>query len=251
MATLLTHEIERLKKDLLALSALVEERLYAAARAVEARDRELAQQVIDGDDDIDRAEVELEEACLKVLALHQPVAGDLRFVVMALKIDNDLERVGDMAVNIAKRARHLAKRPAITAPLDIHAMTDKVWRQLKKSLDAFVRSDPSAAREVLREDESTDDLYKSGRRVLIATMREHPESVDALVDYLWVLRSCERIGDHATNIAEDVIYLVEGAIARHKKLAAEPPEIGAGESPPETQTSPRQAHEKTPDPGCG
>lgn len=219
MATLLMHEMEKLERDLLALSALVEERLFAAARAVEQRDRDLAQQVVDDDDEIDRIEVELEEACLKTLALHQPVAGDLRFVVMVLKIDNDLERVGDLAVNIAKRARHLVKRPEVHVPFDIHEMTDKAWRQLKKSLDAFVDSDAGAAREILRDDKGIDHLFKTGRRALIAAMRQQSGSVDAFLDYLWVLRSCERIGDHAANVAEDVIYIVEGEIARHQKLA--------------------------------
>lgn len=217
MATLLMHEMELLERALLALSALVEERLYAAARAVEERNRDLAQRVIDGDDAVDQAEVALEEACLKTLALHQPVAGDLRYVVMVLKIDNDLERVGDLAVNIAKRARHLAKRPEIAVLFDTHEITDKVWRQLRKSLDAFVNSDADSAREVLLDDEGVDALYKAKRRALIGVMRECPEPVDVLLDYLWVLRSCERIGDHATNIAEDVVYLVEGEILRHAK----------------------------------
>lgn len=221
MATLLMLEIERLEKSLLAISSLVEERLFAAARAVELRDRQLAQQIIDGDDEIDRAEVELEEACLKILALHQPVASDLRFVIMVLKINNDLERVGDMAVTIAKRVRHLSKYPTPPLSLDLKMITTTAWQQLKKSLDAFVDANADQAREIIAADETIDQLYKSGRKSLIAAIRQQPEQVKPLLDFLRVLRSCERIGDLAANIAEDVVYFIDGEIARHQKAKIE------------------------------
>lgn len=221
MATLLMLEIERLEKSLLAISSLVEERLFAAARAVELRDRQLAQQIIDGDDEIDRAEVELEEACLKILALHQPVASDLRFVIMVLKINNDLERVGDMAVTIAKRVQHLSKYPTPPLSLDLKMITTTAWQQLKKSLDAFVDANADQAREIIAADETIDQLYKSGRKSLIAAIRQQPEQVKPLLDFLRVLRSCERIGDLAANIAEDVVYFVDGEIARHQKAKIE------------------------------
>ncbi len=219
MQTLISREIQRLESAILTQFGLVEERVQTAIRAAELRDPALAQQVIDGDDAIDLAEVEIEESCLKTLALYQPVAGDLRYVVMVLKINNDLERIGDLAVNVAKRVRHLAKRPEIEVPFDLQEITARACEQLKKSLDACVESNAEKAREVLRDDEQIDSLYKSGRRRITKAMKSHPNHISSLLDYLWILRSCERIGDHATNIAEDVLFLIRGALARHQKAA--------------------------------
>ncbi len=216
MRTLLRRELAELERMLLTLSAVVEERLFSADRAVEKRDRTLAQQIVDGDRDVDRAEVELEEECLKVLALHQPVAGDLRYVIMILKVNNDLERVGDLAVNIAKQARKLADSPEITPPCDIHELITRAWALLKDSLDAFVHLDAGAARRTILADKEIDAIYKRYRRILVDAVGQRPDLAEAWLCYLWICRFCERIGDHAANIAEDVLYMLEGEIFRHR-----------------------------------
>ncbi|NOY80608.1 MAG: phosphate signaling complex protein PhoU [Kiritimatiellaeota bacterium] len=216
MRTLLMRELAELERRLLTLSAVVEERLFSADRAVAARDRNLAQEIVKGDRDVDRAEVELEEECLKVLALHQPVAGDLRYVIMMLKINNDLERVGDLAVNIAKQARRLADSPEVAPPCDIHELITRAWTLLKDSLDAFVHLDADAARHTILADKEIDAIYKRNRRILTDAVKQRPELVESWLSYLWICRFCERIGDHAANIAEDVLYMLEGRILRHR-----------------------------------
>lgn len=215
MAQIFQRELEKLKKKLLALSALVEENLRRSFVAVDKRDPELARAVIRGDVLIDEAEVEVEEECLKVLALHQPVAGDLRYLVAVIKINNELERIGDLAANIAERALQLSELPAVSVPVDLLVMAERTEAILERALDALVNRDSTIAREVLIADDEIDDLYQRLIEELKVVLREHLDQIDAAVLIFSVARYLERLADHATNIAEDVLYMVEGEIIRH------------------------------------
>ena len=212
----LQHEIERLKKQILTLGAMVEERLHQAVDAVIERDDRLARRVIEGDVEIDSLEVDLEEECLKLLALHQPVAIDLRFIIAVLKINNDLERIGDLVVNISERAATLAVQPPIPTPFDYRPMADKVKHMLKQSLDALVNMDAALALEVCRMDDEVDEMHASVFRWVEATTLDQPEKISILLHMQGISRHLERIADLATNIAEDVVYMVQGRIVRHR-----------------------------------
>jgi len=212
----LHREIEKLKTMLLSLGTDVEEHVYKAVQALDERNGTLADQVIGSDEQVDRYEVYLEEECLKILALHQPVAIDLRFVIAVLKINNDLERIGDLAVNIAERAKFLAGRDVLDVPFDFMGMADKTRAMLKKSLDALVNMDPRMARDVCAADDEVDALNREMYGRIQKSMQQHPDRIDGLIHYLGVSRYLERIADHATNIAEDVIYMVDGDIVRHR-----------------------------------
>ena len=215
MAQHLQREIEQLKKKILALGATVEDRVRKAVDAVERRDVQLAAVIIRGDKEIDQLEVDLEEDCLKILALHQPVAIDLRFIVAVLKINSDLERVGDLAVNMAERAELLGAWPQILMPFEMIALSEKSQAMLRRSLDSLVKFDAAAAREVCQMDDEVDTINRQTYDLVKDALRTHPEHVGVLIAYLSVSRYLERIADHATNIAEDVIYMTEGVIARH------------------------------------
>jgi phosphate transport system protein len=178
-------------------------------------DGALARQVAENDDRIDHIEVDLEEECLKVLALYQPVANDLRFIVSVLKINNDLERIADLAVNIAERALDLLKYERIVVPFEFSTMWRKVYDMVRKSLDALVNLDRRQAREVIALDEAVDDLHHNSYALVIDRIRRKPQHIEPLICYLVVSRYLERIADQATNIAEDVLYLIEGDIVRH------------------------------------
>jgi phosphate transport system protein len=212
----LEHELERLKRQILSLSALVEESVRDAVLALERRDERLAQQVIERDVEVDQAEVDLEEECLKVLALHQPVAIDLRFIVAALKINNDLERIGDLAVNVAERAQYLAAHDPVEIPFDFAAMAEKARNMVRVSLDALVNLDPHLAREVCAADDEVDAMNREMYLAVQRRILERPDQIAALIHLLSTSRHLERIADHATNIAEDVLYMVEGEIVRHR-----------------------------------
>jgi phosphate transport system protein len=210
----LQRETERLKRKILALGALVEENLRLAFQAIEQRDAAKARQVIATDVLIDQNEVEVEEECLKILALYQPVASDLRFVAAVIKINSDLERIGDLAENIAKRALDLLEEYPITPPGSIWVLADRAGSVLERALDALVRQDEVIAREVLVADREIDALYRDLLDELKARLRDQ-EHLDAVVLLFSVARYLERLADHATNIAEDVLYMVEGEIQRH------------------------------------
>jgi phosphate transport system protein len=216
MARHLQQEIEKLKGKLLALVANAKDAVEKAVKSVDERDACLAQAVVEGDEEIDRAEVDLEEDCLKILALYQPVATDLRLIVSVMKINNDIERIGDLAVNIAERTLFLCTEPPIEAPSDLADMRTKALAMLTGSLDSLVRQDTKRAREVRTGDDEVDDLNRQIFREFSAAVRKNPENVECLLSYLSVGRHLERIADYATNIAEDVIYLMEGEIVRHK-----------------------------------
>ena len=211
----LQRETDRLKRKILALGALVEESLRLAFQAIEQRDAAKARKVIATDVLIDQNEVEIEEECLKILALYQPVAGDLRFVAAVIKINSELERIGDLAENIAKRALDLLDEYPVPAPATVSVMADRTETILERALDALVRQDAVRAREVLVADLEIDALYRQLLEELKDVLRSDLEHLDAIVLLFSVARYLERLADHATNIAEDVLYMVEGEIQRH------------------------------------
>jgi len=207
-------EIEKLKKMILSLSAVVEKHVGLAIKSIEDRDLALAKKVIQDDSEIDMAEVEVEEECLKILALYQPVAIDLRFVVAILKINDNLERIGDLAVNIAERTTVIAKKEK--TGISFSEMARKTRLMLKESLDAFVNMDCKLARKVIASDDEVDAINREMFKQVKEKIRSQLENLDCLTHLLSVSRHLERIADLTTNIAEDVIYMVEGEIIRHK-----------------------------------
>ena len=215
----LQADLQNLERNLLALGARVEDAVRRAISALSTQRADLANEVIEGDSEIDDAEVALEEECLKVLALHQPVAGDLRFVTACLKITNDLERIGDLAVNISKRALALEGADVAIAPPDLGKMTDATMAMLRATLEAFIAEDGKAARQVILDDNLVDEIHRKNLKGLIAHMESNPSQIAGAMLYISVSRHIERIADHATNSAEDVIYLTEGVIVRHQGLA--------------------------------
>jgi len=219
MSVHLHKAIESLKMRILELSALVEESVIKSIKAVDTRDAVLAQQIIDCDNRIDLVEVEVEEECLKILALHQPVATDLRFIVAVLKINNDLERIGDLAVNMASRARKLAeiKTPPLVR-VDFQGGENRVREMLRKSLESLVNLDEKTAKWVCAVDKEIDEANRSVHKQVLEGLKKHPEEVERLILLLSVSRNLERIGDHTTNIAEDVLYMVRGEIVRHTRV---------------------------------
>jgi phosphate transport system protein len=217
MSVHLQREIERLKKGILALCAIVEDQVQMAVRALLERDTNLAHTVEQRDKDIDHREVEVEEECLKILALHQPVAIDLRFIVAAMKINNDLERIGDLAVNIARKAVSFTEETQMAMPFDIAGMWDKTQSMLRDSIDALVNMDGSLAMDVCCRDDEVDRIKYTIRVGVEEQIRREPQNVRPLMRLLAVSRNLERIADCATNIAEDVIYMCEGRIIRHSK----------------------------------
>jgi phosphate transport system protein len=217
MAVHLQRQIESLKQKILFVGTLVEEALAKSVSALVNRDRNLAKAVIDEDAEIDRMEVEVEEEVLKTLALYQPVAADLRFVVAVLKINNDLERMGDLARNIAKRVMFLMQCERIDLPGDFRSMATKTQAMVKQSLDALVSSDPALARNVRESDDEVDQLRRSIQQSIEQQIVKHPTQTECLMRLTSVSRHLERIADMATNIAEDVIYMVEGEIVRHNR----------------------------------
>ena len=210
-----SRELGKIKKQILSLGAMVEERVRMALNAVEANDAELADRIIKTDYEIDEMEVEIEEECLKVLALHQPVAVDLRFLIAVIKINNDLERIGDQTVNIAERVGVIAKRDLSDFFFDYSAMGEKAQNMLKMSLDGLVNMDYDLAFNVLLMDDEVDKIQREAYDRIKQAMSEHPDKIGYLINLLLISRHIERLADHATNIAEEVIYLIEGEIVRH------------------------------------
>lgn len=216
MALHLTKEISKLKNKVLKLCALVEENVKSAVDAVTNLDIDLAISVKEKDDRIDSMEIELEEECLKILALYQPVANDLRYVIACLKMNNDLERIGDLAVNIARRAITVAKFSEEPIFLDFYPMMDKMRSMLKNALDALIEMNAELAVKVLTHDDEIDAMNKQMQKQVLELIKKNPEKVEYYIHLLSVSRHLERIADYATNIAEDVIYMVTGKIVRHQ-----------------------------------
>ena len=216
-----SRELENIKKLILSLGAIVEERVRMATKAIEDNDAELAQRIIKSDYEIDEMEVDIEEECLKVLALHQPVAIDLRFIIAVIKINNELERIGDQAVNIAERVGVTAKSEQLEMFFDYSAMGEKAQRMLKMSLDALVKMDYDEAFNVVMMDDEVDALKEQAYDRVKRAMREHPDKIGYLINLFLISRHLERLADHTTNIAEEVIYLIEGEIVRHAQYDRE------------------------------
>ena len=215
MAKRFIKELNQVKKRILSLGSLVEERVRMAVTAVENKDAQGAEEIIQNDYEIDEMEVEIEEECLKVLALHQPVAVDLRFLVTVIKINGELERIGDQAVNIAQRVGVLAKQSAPTFEFDYSPMAEKAESMLRMSLDSLVNLDNDLAFKVLMLDDEVDKIQQDAYDQIKTAMKNDPDQMGYLINLLLISRHLERLADHATNIAESVIYLIEGEIVRH------------------------------------
>lgn len=218
MSLHLQTDLENIKARVLTMGGLVEEALRSAAAAMVRRNSELAEKTLAADIKIDRLQLELDDLCLKALALHQPVAGDLRFITATLKITNDLERIGDLAGNLSKRALLLQGVPAREDPIDIERMVDAASLMLRDCLDALVRGDAQLARRVTRADDDIDDMHRENIAILIERMKLAPEDVETGIALFTASRSIERIADLATNIAEDVVFLVEAVDIRHPHI---------------------------------
>jgi phosphate transport system protein len=215
MAKRFIKELNLVKKRILSLGSLVEERVRMAVTAVESKDARGAEEIIRKDYEIDEMEVEIEEECLKVLALHQPVAVDLRFLVTVIKINSELERIGDQAVNIAQRVGVLARQESPVFEFDYSPMADKAETMLRMSLDALVNLDNDLAFKVLMLDDEVDKIQLDAYDQIKNAMKKQPDQMGYLINLLLISRHLERLADHATNIAESVIYLIEGEIVRH------------------------------------
>src|SRR6267378_8402011 len=209
------EELDALKQTLLAMGALVEDQIRRVMRALVERDEALARDVIERDHQVNAYDVEVDEKCVELLARYQPAASDLRFLTTAMKIVTDLERIGDQAVNIAQRALELNREPQLKPYIDLPRMAEKSQRMVKESLDAFVTRDTELARRVCAEDADVDALKEQLFRELLTFMMEDPKTIPRAIRLILISRFMERVADHATNIAEMVIYLVDAKMVRH------------------------------------
>jgi phosphate transport system protein len=209
------EELEVLQQRLLSMGGLAEERMCDSVRAVAQRDMALVDQVLNGDEPINTLHIEVDDRCFKLLALHQPMAADLRAIVAAVKINSDLERVGDLAVNIAEAGKRYLQHPPVKPLIDIPRMGDIAQRMLRDALDAYVRRDIQLAQSVLAADDELDALKTQIFRELLTFMLAEPSTIEPALDLILISRHLERIGDHATNIAEDVIFMVSAKDVRH------------------------------------
>jgi phosphate transport system protein len=223
MSKHLERDLENINRLLMELASLVDTAINKATRALRERDVKLAREVIAGDSQIDREENHIDEECLKILALHQPVAGDLRRIASILMITTDLERMGDLAEEIAERAIHLADYPGVPLLVKLQRMTDLTTMMVRQTLDAFVSLNTKQAQAVLRLDDEVDRDCAEIIRELVEYMKAGGETIEPGLSLFSATRHLERIADHATNIAEDVIYLAEGEIVRHCLIGAPSP----------------------------
>src|SRR6266853_367149 len=213
------EELETLKQTLLAMGDLVEDQIRRVMHALLQGDDTVAQDVIERDQQVNAYDVEVDETCVNLLALHQPAASDLRFITTTMKIVTDLERIGDQAVNIAQRVLELNREPPVKPYIDLPRMAERAQRMVKGSLDAFVGRDTQLARRVCAEDAEVDALREQIFRELLTYMLEGPRTISRAIRLILISRFLERIGDHATNIAEMVVYMVEGKMIRRHTLA--------------------------------
>jgi phosphate transport system protein len=209
------EELEALKQTLLAMGGLVEDQIRRVMTALLERDSDLAQEVIDRDRQVNAYDVEVDEKCVELLALHQPTAGDLRFITTAMKIVTDLERIGDQAVNIGQRTLELNLEPQLKPYIDLPRMAERAQRMVKESLDAFVARDTELARRVCAADEEVDALKEQIFRELLTFMMADARTIPRSIRLILISRFLERVADHATNIAEMVIYMVDSKMVRH------------------------------------
>lgn len=209
------EELEQLRATLLRMGGLAEKQLHDALQALTARDSTLAERVIEDDHRVNALDVEIDEECIRLLALHQPAARDLRLITTAMKIASELERIGDLAESISTRALELNEEPPLKPYIDIPRMGNWTCVMVKESLDAFLNRDVHLAEKVLKDDDFVDDLMGQLFRELLSYMIEEPRTISRAIRLLFVAKSIERVADHATNIAELVVYLVQGKIIRH------------------------------------
>jgi phosphate transport system protein len=209
------EQLRILKDNLLLMSHLAEQMIADSIRSLVERRPTLAEEVIERDDRLDKLEIEIDDLCYEVLALEQPVARDLRFIATALKIVKDIERIGDIAVNIAERALELIREPELKRLVDLPIIADAVQKILKDSLDAFVNSDAELAEKVIAADTVVDGLYEQIFRELLTYMLEDPRSISRALKLIFIAKHLERVGDHSANIAEMVVFLVRGQDIRH------------------------------------
>ena len=209
------EELEELKAKLLEQASLVEAQIYRSITAVVEKDESLASDVLKTEARINQIEIEIDDAAVSLLALQQPMAADLRFIIAAIKINNDLERMGDLAVNIAQRAMSLLSEPVVRPMIDIPHIAALVQSMVRKALDSFVTRDADLARSVLSSDDAVDSLRNASFHELISFMEQDPRNIRQSIDLLSIVRNLERIADHATNIAEDVLFLTKGIDVRH------------------------------------
>ena len=209
------EELQILKNRLLSMGALVEERMHDATHALIDRRIDTAERIIGSDQDVNELQIEIDERCLRLLALQQPMASDLRLITAAMKINADLERIGDQAVNIAEQAVRVLSHPPLKPIIDLPRMAEIAERMTRESLDAFVRKDAKLARAILARDDEVDQLKDQVFRVLLTYMMADPGTIERALGLILVSRHLERIADHATNIAEDVIFVVEAKDVRH------------------------------------
>jgi phosphate transport system protein len=207
--------LEDLQGRLLEMAGLVESAIHRSVSSLAERDEAQAREVLHNEARINQLEIEIDNCAVRLLALHQPMASDLRFLTAAIKINSDLERMGDLAVNIVERSLSLMHQPPVNPLIDIPQLARLVESMVRKSLDAFVKRDPELARGVLLSDDAVDDLRDAIYQELIAFMQKDPSTISRALDLLFVARNLERIADHATNIAEDVLFLVQGVDVRH------------------------------------
>ena len=213
------RELDKIKKMILSLGAVVEQRVNRIKQAIDDRDATVADEIRHLDHEIDEMEVEIEEECLKIIALHQPVAADLRFLIAVIKINNDLERIGDQVVNIAQRVVRIAKRTVAPYHFDYADMADKAENMLRMSLDSLVNQDLDMAIKVLHLDDEVDRMKNDAYDRIKQAMAERvTDDIGYMINLLLISRHIERLADHATNIAEEVVYMIEGDIVRHGKL---------------------------------
>ncbi len=212
------EELEEIRTRLMEMGGKVEQQLQNAVTAVTDADSKLAEEVISGDQSIDNMEVDIDEACILIIARRQPAASDLRLVMMVTKAVNDLERIGDEAKKIANHAIILAEQSgSAEGYTEVRHMGASVTRMLANALDAFARFDVDAAMSTLEEDKQVDLEYKTALRELVTYMMEDPRSISRVINVLWVIRSLERIGDHAKNLCEQIVFVVKGKDIRHQK----------------------------------
>jgi phosphate transport system protein len=220
------EDLDALKERLLAMGGLAEERVREAVHGVKDRDNAALDAVLAGDEPINELHMEVDDRCFKLLALHQPMAADLRVIVAAVKINTDLERVGDLAVNIAEAGKRYLQHAPVKPLIDIPRMGDLAQRMLRDALDAFVRRDMALAEKVLAEDDTLDALKTQIFRELLTYMLQSPDTIEPALDLILISRHLERIGDHATNVAEDVIFILSAKDVRHHGADAKPPAQG-------------------------
>ncbi len=211
-------ELEYLRELLLRMASMVQRSIKDSVNSLVERDSELAQRVIAGDHEINALDVQVDEECIKLLARYQPMAGDLRVITTAMKVTTDLERIGDNAVNIAERALELNREPLLKPYIDVPHMSQIAQGMVRDTIDAFVRYDKKLAMDVIVRDDEVDDLTEAVFEELVAIMRRDPETINRAIQITYVAKYLERIADHATNIAEMIIYMIEGKMVRHMEF---------------------------------